>query len=277
MDTGIAFWASRYGKSTDGTDDYLNCPFDREQYERFVDELLQAQAVSAHIAEDDTPVFRSLPAHRGAGAARPRHAALRPHEAHGPDRSAHRPAALGRGAASPGEPARRQLQPGGLPEPPEVRRAGAHPAPDSGPGAAPSSCASARSIATPTSTRPALLTPTLQLRARPRGFLRRADFGRGRLRGIHRHRADGGHARRRAGGGRRAARRCRAQTALGSLCHYVSGADPAHYQPANITFDLLPPLDEATRQRLRRDKQARHAEVCRRAQAALEEYLHAYA
>ena len=33
VDTSIAFWASRYGKSTDGTDDYLNCPFDREQYD----------------------------------------------------------------------------------------------------------------------------------------------------------------------------------------------------------------------------------------------------
>src|SRR5262249_17528627 len=43
VDTNIAFWASRYGKSTDGTDDYLNCPFDREQYERFLDELLAAQ------------------------------------------------------------------------------------------------------------------------------------------------------------------------------------------------------------------------------------------
>ncbi len=30
------------------------------------------------------------------------------------------------------------------------------------------------------------------------------------------------------------------ETALGSLCHYISGADPADYQPANITFDLLP-------------------------------------
>ncbi len=63
------------------------------------------------------------------------------------------------------------------------------------------------------------------------------------------------------------------ETALGSLCHYISGADPADYQPANITFDLLPQLDEATRHKLRRDKQARHAEVCRRAQVALEEYL----
>jgi methylenetetrahydrofolate--tRNA-(uracil-5-)-methyltransferase len=66
------------------------------------------------------------------------------------------------------------------------------------------------------------------------------------------------------------------ETALGSLCHYIAGADPANYQPANITFDLLPALDEATGQRLRHDKKARHAEVCRRALVALEEYRHAY-
>ena len=41
------------------------------------------------------------------------------------------------------------------------------------------------------------------------------------------------------------------------------------YQPANITFDLLPQLDDETRMKLRRDKHARHAEVCRRAQSAL--------
>jgi methylenetetrahydrofolate--tRNA-(uracil-5-)-methyltransferase len=62
-------------------------------------------------------------------------------------------------------------------------------------------------------------------------------------------------------------------TALGSLCHYIAGADPAHYQPANITFDLLPALDDAARERLRHDKKARHAEVCRRSLGALEEYL----
>jgi methylenetetrahydrofolate--tRNA-(uracil-5-)-methyltransferase len=63
------------------------------------------------------------------------------------------------------------------------------------------------------------------------------------------------------------------ETALGSLCHYVSGAaDAGHYQPANITFDLLPALDEVTWHKLRHDKQARHAEVCRRALEALEDY-----
>jgi methylenetetrahydrofolate--tRNA-(uracil-5-)-methyltransferase len=63
-------------------------------------------------------------------------------------------------------------------------------------------------------------------------------------------------------------------TALGSLCHYISAADPEDYQPANITFDLLPQLDEATRHKLRRDKKARHALVCDRALEALAEYGH---
>jgi methylenetetrahydrofolate--tRNA-(uracil-5-)-methyltransferase len=57
----------------------------------------------------------------------------------------------------------------------------------------------------------------------------------------------------------------------------VSGADAVNYQPANITFDLLPPLDETTRHRLRHDKRARHAEVCRRALEKLDEYRAIYA
>jgi methylenetetrahydrofolate--tRNA-(uracil-5-)-methyltransferase len=64
-------------------------------------------------------------------------------------------------------------------------------------------------------------------------------------------------------------------TALGSLCHYVSAADPKDYQPANITFDLLPQLDKAVRDRLRRDKKARHELVCQQALEALGEYLDA--
>src|SRR6266852_5553711 len=54
IDTSIAFRASRYGKSLDGTDDYLNCPFDRAQYERFVAALLAAESVESHIP-GDTP------------------------------------------------------------------------------------------------------------------------------------------------------------------------------------------------------------------------------
>lgn len=32
-------------------------------------------------------------------------------------------------------------------------------------------------------------------------------------------------------------------TAIGALGYYVSHADPAHYQPSNITFGIMPPLD----------------------------------
>lgn len=62
-------------------------------------------------------------------------------------------------------------------------------------------------------------------------------------------------------------------TALGSLLLHITQADPRHYQPANITFDLLPALDDETRAKFKRDKKARHAEVCRRALAAMDEYL----
>src|SRR5882762_8136091 len=39
VDQSIAFRAARYGK---GGDDYLNCPFDREQYQRFYDAVHHA-------------------------------------------------------------------------------------------------------------------------------------------------------------------------------------------------------------------------------------------
>ena len=62
------------------------------------------------------------------------------------------------------------------------------------------------------------------------------------------------------------------ETALGSLVHYVTHADARNFQPANITFDLLPTVDEETRRRVR-DKKQRHKMVCDRALAALESWL----
>jgi len=53
-------------------------------------------------------------------------------------------------------------------------------------------------------------------------------------------------------------------TAHGSLVHYICNAEAKHFQPANITFDLLEPLDEATRKKVR-DKKLRHKMVCDRA------------
>jgi methylenetetrahydrofolate--tRNA-(uracil-5-)-methyltransferase len=53
-------------------------------------------------------------------------------------------------------------------------------------------------------------------------------------------------------------------TALGSLVNYITRADLKHFQPANITFDLLEPLDEETRRKIR-DKRERHKLQCERA------------
>ncbi|HEX6772331.1 MAG TPA: methylenetetrahydrofolate--tRNA-(uracil(54)-C(5))-methyltransferase (FADH(2)-oxidizing) TrmFO [Acidobacteriaceae bacterium] len=58
-------------------------------------------------------------------------------------------------------------------------------------------------------------------------------------------------------------------TALGSLVNYITKADAKHFQPANITFDLLEPLDEETRRSVR-DKRERHRMVCERALAAFD-------
>ncbi len=63
-------------------------------------------------------------------------------------------------------------------------------------------------------------------------------------------------------------------TALGSLVHYITHADAKNFQPANITIDLLEPLDEETRRRVR-DKKERHRMVCERALEAFEAWLSA--
>ena len=49
-------------------------------------------------------------------------------------------------------------------------------------------------------------------------------------------------------------------SAFGSLTNYITHADPKRFQPANITFDLLPPLETKVR-----DRQQRHKQQCERA------------
>ena len=58
-------------------------------------------------------------------------------------------------------------------------------------------------------------------------------------------------------------------SALGSLVHYITHADPKDFQPANITFDLLEPLEDELRKKVR-DKKERHRIVCERALAAFD-------
>ena len=61
------------------------------------------------------------------------------------------------------------------------------------------------------------------------------------------------------------------ETALGSLVNYITHAEAKNFQPANITFDLLPQLDESIKRKVR-DKKERHRLVCERALAAFEKW-----
>ena len=273
VDTSIAYWASRYGKSTDGTDDYLNCPLDRDQYEHFVDELLQADSASAHIPEDDTSYFEAcLPieeiARRGRNTLR--FGPMKPMGLENP-RTGRRPWAvvqlrqenLRAGSFNLvgfqnhmkfGDQARVLRLIPGLGNAEFLRFGQIH-----------------RNTYI---NAPALLTPTLQLRTRPEIFFAGQISGvEGYVESIATGLMAGMHAAALALG--QTPRPLPRATALGSLCHYVSTADPKDYQPANITFDLLPALDERDRQRLRRDKKARHALICQQAHEAFDQYLDA--
>jgi methylenetetrahydrofolate--tRNA-(uracil-5-)-methyltransferase len=61
-------------------------------------------------------------------------------------------------------------------------------------------------------------------------------------------------------------------TANGSLTHYITHAETKKFQPANITFDLLPPLEEDLRKKIR-DKKERHKIQCDRALNAWNDWL----
>jgi methylenetetrahydrofolate--tRNA-(uracil-5-)-methyltransferase len=66
------------------------------------------------------------------------------------------------------------------------------------------------------------------------------------------------------------------ESANGSLTHYITHAESKRFQPANITFDLLLPLEEELRRRVR-DKKERHRIQCERALAAWDTWLAASA
>ncbi len=57
-------------------------------------------------------------------------------------------------------------------------------------------------------------------------------------------------------------------TALGSLVNYIANAYPKKFQPANIAFDLLPPLEKRIR-----DRQQRHKMQCELALHELQGWL----
>jgi methylenetetrahydrofolate--tRNA-(uracil-5-)-methyltransferase len=58
-------------------------------------------------------------------------------------------------------------------------------------------------------------------------------------------------------------------TALGALAHYVSHADPRHYEPSNITFGIMQPLERPPR-----GKMERKLALSKRALEQLETWMH---
>jgi methylenetetrahydrofolate--tRNA-(uracil-5-)-methyltransferase len=266
IDTSIAFAASRYGKSLDGTDDYLNCPFDKSQYEAFLDALLAADTVPAHIGEDSVKYFEAcLPIEELARRGREtlRFGPMKPMGLTDP-RTGRRPYAVVQLRSENaragsfnlvgfqnhmrfGEQQRVLRLIPGLQNAEFLRFGQVH-----------------RNTYI---NGPALLDSTLQLRTRPQVFFAGQISGvEGYVESIATGLAAGLAAAALANG--ETVRAFPRETAIGSLCAYVSGADPAHYQPANITFDLLPKLENPPR-----DRKLRHTEVCRRALAALEQSL----
>lgn len=274
VDESIAFRASRYDKSLDGTGDYLNCPMNQPEYDAFYDALVSAESFESHIPEN-VPYFEScLPIEEIARRGRDtlRFGPMKPVGLTDP-RSGRWPYACV------------QLRQENLrcdswnlvgfqnhlrfPEQKRVLRMI--------PGLGSAEFLRFGQIHRNTYINaPALLLHSLQLRSDPRIFFA------GQISGVE------GYVESIATGliaGMNAAAFVRRdspesfppETALGALCQYVTGADPAGYQPANIAFDLFPPLDADAQIRFRHDRKARHAEICRRALAALDERRFAHA
>lgn len=280
IEMSIAFRASRYGKSLDGSDDYINCPFNKEEYDAFLAALQEAESYEPHIEEDKVCYFEGcLPIEEIARRGRDtlRFGPMKPAGLTDP-RTGRWPYACvqlrqeNQRADSYNlvgfqnhmrfaDQARVFRLIPGLQNTEFLRFGQMH-----------------RNTYINS---PVLLQPTLQLIADARIFFA------GQISGVE------GYAESIATGliaGRNAAAVATGgepemfprETALGSLTHYITQADAKHFQPANITFDLLPALDEITKRNLweqkrGHDKKARHAEVCRRAERAMDQFLDATA
>ena len=274
VDMTVAYRASRYGKSLDDSADYVNCPFTREQYDRFLAALLEAR--QHRSPEFDNPNYFEgcLPieeiARRGPDTLR--FGPMKPVGLRDPrtGESSYAVVQLRQEDARAGSynivgfqnhlrygDQRRLLRMiPGLERAEFLRYGQIH-----------------RNTYI---NAPALLRRTLQWRRRPNILFA------GQLSGVE------GYVESMATGlvaGWNASRLARGQsphvwpreTAHGSLCHYISKADAHNYQPANITFDLLPPASEPLRRRYRgrRGRRKRRMHQCGLALQALDGFLDA--
>jgi methylenetetrahydrofolate--tRNA-(uracil-5-)-methyltransferase len=255
IDTTVAFRAARYGK---GGDDYLNCPFTKEEYDAFYDALVSAESVPLHEFEKTMFFEACLPieeiARRGRDTLR-----------FGP------------------------MKPVGLPDPRTGKIAWAvvqlrqeNLLADSYnivgfqnhlkfgeqkrvlrmiPGLQNAEFVKMGQVHRNTFINgPATLRETMQMRENPRVLFAGQISGvEGYIEAMATGLMAGVHAAAIVHGESPVAPP--RETAMGSLCNYVANADPKHFQPANITFALLPPLDPEERRKLKQKRQRHERQV----------------
>jgi methylenetetrahydrofolate--tRNA-(uracil-5-)-methyltransferase len=251
VDRSIAFLAARYGK---GGDDYLNCPFDEEQYARFYAALIEAKSVPLQRFEETRWFESCLPieelARRGVDTLR--FGPMKPVGLIDP-RTGREPYAavqlrqenLMADAYSLvgfqnhlryGEQARVLRLIPGMEQAEFLQFGQIH-----------------RNTYICS---PRVLSATMQMRDRPNIFFAGQITG---VEGYVESVAMGWHA------GQNSARLCLGReliraprlSAMGALARYVSNTETKNFQPVNITFALLEPLAEQDRRRARR-KRDRH-------------------
>lgn len=260
IDMDIVFGASRYGRG--GESDYLNCPFNKEQYENFISELVNAQGAVLHdfdVYEGCMPIEKL--AKRGADA--PRFGPMKPVGLIDP-KTGHRPWAavqLRRENSAGtmfnlvgfqtnlkfGEQKRVFSMIPGLENAEFVRYGVMH-----------------RNSFLDS---PRLLSKTFQLRKQPNVFFA------GQITGVE------GYMESAASGiiaGKNAVRAAHGKSPLelppvtmtGALCSYISDETVKDFQPMGANFGILPPIEPKIK-----DKKQRYAALAERALSALERII----
>ena len=246
IDRQIAFRAARYDK---GGPDYLNCPMDEAGYGRFFDALIAAESVPLHEFEKTMYFEACLPIEELARRGRDtlRYGPMKPVGLRDP-RTGRQPFAVVQlrqenlladsynlvgfqNHLKFGDQKRVLRLIPGLEQAEFVRFGQIH--------RNTFICA------------PALLTETLQMRSLPRVLFAGQISGvEGYIEAMATGFMAGVHAVELARG--REPRPAPRRTAMGSLANYIANADTKNFQPMNITFALLPPLEEADRRKLHR-------------------------
>jgi methylenetetrahydrofolate--tRNA-(uracil-5-)-methyltransferase len=247
----IAFAAARYDK---GGADYLNCPMNEQEYDRFYDALVAAESVPLHDFEQTMYFEGCLPIEEIARRGRDtlRYGPMKPVGLRDP-RTGNQPWAVVQlrqenlladsynlvgfqNHLKFGEQKSVLRLIPGLGQAEFIRFGQIH--------RNTFICA------------PAVLTQTLQMRSTPRVLFAGQISGvEGYIEAMATGFMAGVHAAELARGRQPEAPPRR--TAMGSLTNYIANAEVKNFQPMNITFALLPPLDEADRRKMKR-KADRH-------------------